>query len=230
MSLVEELFNIKTYVLHCKTLSSRKEHILGQFKKHNFSNFEFYEQFDADELSDNDIRKYYVCDAEAERKKCEIWHPGKAFHKLSLSEISLTIKHCEVYRKIADRSDDYCIIMEDDSLLTEDFSIKFSAMHEQAPSSYDFIFISSGCGLHAGPLEENKLIYPKAHPATRCTGAMVVKKEACKKLLDTMIPFHMVIDWELNYQLCLHNFNVYWAEPTIVEQGSESGFFKSALR
>tara|TARA_R110000868_G_scaffold45841_23_gene151867 strand:+ start:4598 stop:5269 length:672 start_codon:yes stop_codon:yes gene_type:complete len=223
MLLDEKLFNIKTYVLHCKTLSSRKEHMLFQFEKHNFSNFEFYEQFDADELSDNDIQKYYVCDAKHER------HRG-GFHKLSLPEISLTIKHYEVYRKIVDRSDDYCIVMEDDSLLSEDFSTKFFAMYEQAPPSYDFIFISSGCNLHIDPLEENKLIYPKSHPATRCTGAMVVKKEACKKLLDTMVPFHMVIDWELNHQLYLHNFNVYWAEPTIVEQGSESGFFKSALR
>ena len=224
------MFDIKTYVLHCKTLSSRKEHILSQFEKHNFSNFELYEQFDANELSDNDIRKYYTCDAEAERKKCELWHPGKAFHKLSLSEISLTIKHYEVYRKIADGSDNYCVVMEDDSILSEDFCAKFDTMHKQAPPSYDVIIISSGCGLHINQLEKDKLIYPKAHPATRCTGAMVIKKEACRKLMNTMIPFHMVIDWDLNYQLYLHNFNVYWAEPTIVEQGSESGFFKSALR
>jgi len=38
------------------------------------------------------------------------------------------------------------------------------------------------------------------------------------------------IDFELNYQMCSHQMNVYWWEPPIVKQGSQCGLFKTEIQ
>ena len=59
---------------------------------------------------------------------------------------------------------------------------------------------------------------------------MLALTSGLKKVLDTIIPFTFPIDFELNYQLSLHDMNVYWWEPPIVQQGSQCGLHRSAIQ
>ena len=45
-----------------------------------------------------------------------------------------------------------------------------------------------------------------------------------------VVPFVVTIDWELNYHLKRHDFVVYWLEPPLVSQGSDTGVHASSLR
>jgi hypothetical protein len=40
---------------------------------------------------------------------------------------------------------------------------------------------------------------------------------------------NLPIDWWLNVASRDNDFKVYWAEPTIVTQGSQNGLFKTSL-
>ena len=68
------------------------------------------------------------------------------------------------------------------------------------------------------------------HPASKGGDSYLLRKELAENISETMNTFVTISDWELSYQLKLHNANVYWWEPPLVAQGSELGLYKSTLR
>ena len=117
-------------------------------------------------------------------------------------------------------------------LLQNDFIEKLNSLLDETSAEWDLIFIGSGCELRISKdkIEKNKMVYKKEHPATKCTDSYLIKYSAVKKILDTIVPFTLPMDFELNYQLYLNNLNVYWRDPPIVKQGSQTGLYKSAIK
>ena len=68
------------------------------------------------------------------------------------------------------------------------------------------------------------------HPATNCLEAYIVKKSKVDLILDQLIPFNLIIDWELAHQFFIKNMNIYWSKKSIFQQGSKNNLFKSELR
>ena len=114
----------------------------------------------------------------------------------------------------------------------------------EIPEDWDIIFPGNGYGIS---LKDNgqlsipgKSVYLANHPASRCTEAIFVKKEAAKKLYEAMKPFTLAADWEYAWQFYNLGLNVYWFEPALITQASHAldlgtipnipEFFKSSLR
>ena len=110
------------------------------------------------------------------------------------------------------------------------------------PENWDMLFIGDGCKLH---IEKHivtpdiniykKCLYPTnwgGNGATRCTDSYLVNKKCANQLceyINTMShKIDINIDWWLNDVSRHYNFNVYWAEPTIVTQGTQNGKYKSS--
>jgi len=230
--------DIKTIILHCKTLPERKQNILAQMERHKFSNYSFYEEFDGNELTNTDIEKYHKrkqSDWNTVRQKLKIYetiHPEAIYtqRELNLPQISLTIKHGKVYELLAKESDEYFIIFEDDAILCDDFETRFYQYLSQTPNDWDIVYFGSGCNLKPKNTTPDKIVYKMEHPASRCTDSMLVKKTAVSQLAKTWFPFNFVCDWELGYQQFLHQHNVYWWEPPLVVQGSVCGLYPTTLR
>jgi hypothetical protein len=106
------------------------------------------------------------------------------------------------------------------------------------------LFIGDGCGLHIPfkELKNNCNIYKKTNyptqngglGATRCLDSYLISKKCAQKIVEKIkihnyIIFYPADHW-LNHVIKNNNFNVYWAEPTIVTQGSENKLYKSSLR
>lgn len=218
------MFDIKTYVLHCKRLCDRKNFMNLQLNNLQFTNVEFYEDFDAADLSIKDIQTYYQVNHEVEKSKYVKWFPYNATRVLTLPEISLTIKLYQVCKKIAEGNDEIALIFEDDSIIDNDFVSKFWEYYNETPD-FDVVFIASCCELRG-----TEKIYRKDHPASRGCGTILIKKKACADIVKTFLPFNLCSDWELNYHMSLHDHKVFWWEPPMVNQGSENGLFKSTLR
>ena len=51
--------DIKTYILHCKSLTDRHALMVHQINRHNFSNVIWYTDHDANEQIDTDISDVY---------------------------------------------------------------------------------------------------------------------------------------------------------------------------
>lgn len=225
------MINIKTYILHYKKLSERKNFIEKQFKKY-FSNYEYYEDFDKDELTDDLVQKCYNPDKDTQFKKLQLWSSQNhgSVRLLNPAEISVSIKHGKVIELISKREDEIAFIFEDDVVLCEDFETKFNEYFDKTPKDFDVVFIGSGANLKPHNVQQGKVVYKREHPASRCADSYLLSKKAATQINSTYFPFSICSDWELAYQMYAHNQTVYWWEPSLVLQGSEHGLFKSTLR
>ena len=212
---------MKIFVPHYFKLTDRKESIIRQFEKHGIKDYEFVECFNPETLTRQDIIR---------------------FNLVSVGQLSLALKHFYIYEQIAEKHE-RALIFEDDVILADDFSEKFEKYIKETPDDADMLFIGDGCNLH---IEKDKII-PSVHiykkcldptdwggdGATRTTDSYMITQK-CARTLTTYIngikdPITKHIDWWLNKAARDNNFIVYWAEPTIVTQGSQNGTFKRSI-
>lgn len=223
---------MKIFVLHYSKLTQRKEFILEQFERHGITNYEFIEKFDKDEITDDDCPEF-----------------GKNYVTHRRKELSLHLKHLYVYRLMEDNisgDDEDVLVFEDDVVLSPDFMNKLKEYMTQLPNDYDMLFIGDGCNLHIPKYMQapHQYIYKKClhetawggNGAARCTDSYVIHKRCAKKICDYVAnlkskiePTNGGVDWWLNDVARDLSLNVYWAEPTIVTQGSQNGLFSRSL-
>ena len=210
---------MKVFVVHYKKLEERKKNILEQFKKNNITDFEFIE-IDRDNLVDIDKSLFSVD------------YPTR--------EIAITSSHFEAYKKIAESYDE-ALILEDDIIMDENFSELFTKYLDQLPKTFDQLYIGDGCKLHIPQdmIKPNTNIYLKGllptswggQGSSRCTDSYVVNKKCAIKLCEYINKkkkeINIPIDFWINFANRDNNFEVFWAEPTIVTQGSQNGTFQS---
>ena len=194
-----------------------KKHILQQFEKHNITDYEFIE-IDRDELDKQNIDMFQ--------------------QNYSNSQIAILLSHFYAYKEVSEKYES-ALILEDDVLLSENFAVILNQYVNQLPEEYDMLFIGDGCNLHIEKYKiiPNQFIYEKClYPtnwggggATRCTDSYIVSKKCAKKLCEYITnlsyKINLPIDWWLNIASRDNNFKVYWAEPTIVTQGTQNGLF-----
>ena len=164
------------------------------------------------------------------------------FHKnYTNCQMSMSLKHFYAYKEISDKYDNG-LILEDDAILINNFTDILNKYMEQLPKNYDMLFIGDGCNLH---IEKNKLIpnqniyekclYPTrwgGNGASRCSDSYIISKicanKLCKYINNLNYKIELPIDWWINVAARDNNFKVYWAEPTIVTQGTQNGLFQTS--
>lgn len=215
----------KIIVLHYKPLVNRKTLFSAFLKQHDLE----CSWIDR-EPKKTDIKKLYKFSEEDWKNKTQ--PENVAPRKLRDSEISLLFKHYLALKKIVREKINTTLLLEDDVLFTDNFTEIFNKNLESTPEDWDYIFPGSGCDLRVpkAKLEEGKIAYLKNHPATKCTDSIIIKLDAAKKILKTFNSWTLPADWEYNYQLFKHDMNVYWWEPPVFVQGSQSGIYKSAIQ
>ena len=210
------------FVLHYSKLTDRKKSVLEQFEKNSITDYDFIEQYDKDELTDEQAALFTA-----------------GFEK---SKASLMLKHFDAYIKIINEYE-RALIFEDDILLCENFADIFANYTTQLPDDYDLVFIGDGCGDHIPPwrLEPETYFYERGvYPtfwggdgATRCSDSYIISKKCAVKLYEYIkqspCKIALPMDLWLNQVARDAELKVYWAEPTIVTQGSLKGRFSSSL-
>lgn len=211
---------MKVFVIHYKKLVDRKRYILEQFQKHNITDYEFVE-IDRDELHNHNIDMFE--------------------ENFSRSQIAISLSHFYAYKEISEKYEN-ALILEDDVILTENFTEILTRYMSQLPPNYDMLFIGNGCNLHieSHRITPDKYIYEKClfptswggNGITRCTDSYIVSKKCAVNLCNYIntLPYKITlgIDWWLNVAGRDNNFEVYWAEPTIVTQGTQTGLYNSS--
>jgi GR25 family glycosyltransferase involved in LPS biosynthesis len=216
---------MKIYVLHSSNLTKRKKHILEQFRIHNIYNFEFIEKYDITKITDDES---IIFDKDYKRTR-----------------MSLFLKHLYVYELIAkDNDEEPTLIFEDDVILSDDFNEIVKAYIKETPEDYDMLFIGSGYNLH---INKELLDAAAAHiyknPYTRATDSYIITNKCAKKLCEYIAAatatatatatannkITQPIDMWLNRAIIDNQLKIYWSEPTIVSQGSQTGLFELSL-
>ena len=213
---------MKIFVLHYSKLIDRKKYIIEQFQKQNITDYEFIEKFDKDEITSDESSLFAV--------------------NYKKSTMSLHLKHNYVYKLIADNYDN-ALIFEDDVILKSGFINTLNHYLTQLPQNYDMLFIGDALNLH---IEKHKItpnnnIYEKCREptkwggdgASKCTDSYIISQKCaqtlCHYINQLTSKITLSLDWWLNEAIRGNAFNVYWAEPTIVSQGSHTGKFLTSL-
>jgi len=205
---------MKIFVMHYSKLVERKKHIVEHFAKHGITEYEFIELYDKDSITDTERSIY----------------EGN-FHSALMS---LHLKHLHAYRQIADKYDT-ALIFEDDVILSDNFLTKLNLYLTQIPATFDMVYLGDACNQHipTNVQSPNTYIYRNENGYSRCTDSYIISKKSAKKIcsiLDTLQEkISAPIDHWLNQICSKNNFEVYWAEPTIVTQGSHNNTFRTSL-
>jgi len=198
------------YIVHYSPLIERKNYLLNKFKESNITNYTFYEKYNRNETSKEVMSQYFKLD------------------NLTPAQICITIAHIEIYKEIMEKGYERCLILEDDARLCDNFFDKLRVYYNAIPADFDLALINDGCKLHASTIHPSTIWY--LIPATRTCCAYIITRKCCSILIPSIIPFNYAIDAELNQQIIKHNLKVYWAEPTIVSDGSEHTYVASYTR
>lgn len=206
----------QVYLAHYLPLVDRKNSILKQI------------QFPIKWITDEPLDQCWTTDKESWEKKVIPYSP---YRQLTKSEISIAYKHIKIYKDIVEYNYKTSLIFEDDIIIENNFVSMFNMFLEKTPDDWDLIFIGSGCNLRVNPqyIIPGQIAYKIDHPASKCIDSYCIKYEAAKKILSTTLPFSLPYDFELNYQMKIHNMNIYWWEPPLVRQGSMCGIYPSTI-
>lgn len=155
---------------------------------------------------------------------------------LSNGEISLFINHVECLRKICSTyTEGLFLIFESDIFFHTNFITKIQEVIALGSTvDWDIINIGEGNGYDKphGHIKPHLAIYPEKR--NRCAEGILwtykgIRKflEYYDKTLDIDGPYDTKIDVFSEY---VGDFNIYWAHPALVYQGSIRNIYKSQLR
>jgi len=220
------------YVVHYTRLIERRQRLEGFFRNNDIkANYIF--NYDREALTEEIINDYYLFsqDAYEERVNSVYKERSSPFRPMSKAEISCTIKHYEAIKRLGNECSNHGLIFEDDVVFPFNFVSMFNSYPKQTPDDWDAIFMGSCCEMKIAPQNhgEKQVAFLKSHPATKCADAYLLRTNLAKKITQTMKPFVVISDWELACQLSQHDANVYWWEPALISQGTETGLFNTTL-
>lgn len=208
---------MKVFVIHYKKLVERKKHMLEQFRKYNITDYEFIE-IDRDEL---------------QNQTTSMFKEG-----YDTAQIAIALSHFYAFYQISNKYT-YALVLEDDAELSDNFIDKLNMYITQLPEDYDMLYIGDGCNLHIEPhlIEPNKYIYSKGLHETswgglgssRCTDSYLMSRTCALKLCNYInnlkYTIGVPVDIWINIAAIHTAMKVYWAEPTIVTQGTQNGMY-----
>lgn len=145
---------------------------------------------------------------------------------LSRNEISLMINFYEVVRDAVEHGYKYVLTFESDTYLRSDFRPKFDELWtDLSGKPWDFVSLGEGIGTRPADApysywSSTRAYTPPHWCVFRCTDSMLFRVSFLAKVVQTMIPFGSIIDWEMNFQLAGHKGVALWADPPLAEQGS----------
>uniref|UniRef100_A0A6C0JK75 Glycosyl transferase family 25 domain-containing protein n=1 Tax=viral metagenome TaxID=1070528 RepID=A0A6C0JK75_9ZZZZ len=213
---------MKIFVIHYAKLIERRKNMVMQLIT-NGLDAEFVTQYDRDQLSSEDKAKFVT--------------------KYKDDDIAISLSHLYCYKEIIKKYE-YALILEDDAVFNNNFKKILLDYICQLPEDWDMLFIGDGCHLHIPNdviCKSKGNIFKKCleptlwggDGATRCTDSYLISKKCAQKIIDCFLSDrHLMdhaIDWWLNNVSRHFQFNVYWAEPTIVTQGSMTIFSRSRI-
>ena len=211
---------LKIFVLHYSKLVDRKKYMIEQFTRQGIIDYEFIEKYDKDEITESESNLF-----DTNYKK---------------STMSLHLKHNYVYNLVAEKYEG-ALILEDDAILCNHFASILNLYMTQLPEDFDMLFIGNGCNLHIekNKLVPNKYIYEKClHPtswggdgASRCSDSYILSKKCANTLCEYIKhsnKINLPIDWWINVAARDNALKVYWAEPTLVTQGTQNGLYQTS--
>jgi len=217
---------MKIFVMHHPKLVERKKNVLKQLDSYGLK-AEFITNHNPEDFAaDQNIWNYIF-------QKFNLHIKPVNQGPMTLPKASLTMKHIEaLYQFVSNTNEDYALIFEDDIVLDDNFLEKLNKYIALLPKGWELFFIGEGCNIHIEKehIKENVNIYKRY--SSRCSDSYLITKSCAKKIIDDFNSRQLIYlhyDHYLTDIIKKYDFSTFWAEPTIVKQGSVTGLYKSSL-
>jgi hypothetical protein len=150
---------------------------------------------------------------------------------LSVSEVSLFLKHRFAWQQIADGPDEWALVAEDD-IVHFDYSLSYlMKIIDTLPTDSEYIDLAGGCGLfpRIGNRVVNKVFFEIEPGRDRTTCCALVRKSFVQRLLGNISSICIPVDWHLTHSFARFGTKVYWLDPPLFGHGSEMKIYKSSI-
>lgn len=208
MSFLDNIF-----IIHVSEgYEERREHIDRHLPEKGFHQYEYMLDGDIKDLTPEVLKKYFS-------------------NSHNLAEKSCAYKHIRVYEEMVARNIETALVFEDDAFLTSHALEQLKKVEKEMASERNYI-VNIEQSNRSVPLyykQKGKLCYIASH--TKRTGGYIIHLDVAKKFVQffesntTAMPsdaFQTNMRKELQY-------NTFWMDPPIVQQGSKDGTFESEL-
>lgn len=153
--------------------------------------------------------------------------------KLLPAEISCAMKHIGVWREFLASGYPYCLVFEDDVILSNSFSRKFNeGLAEFAdPDRNAVVYLGNGGNYYTAlwQLKKGRHLYPAPH--CRNTDSYLITRRVaearCAWFAANKIT--LPIDHQIDRIDAQNGVDVLWFERPIVEQGTQNGTFSTSI-
>jgi len=153
----------------------------------------------------------------------------------AISQQSLFLKHIEIFKKVQELDNNSeeknaVIVIEDDAVFKDNYEERLNEYLKKLPEKWDIIFLGDCCDIHASNITLNKYFYESK--GSRGTGFYILNINSAKRLLNIYNEMNQIdcpIDHWFNKIQSTNNLCYYFAEPTLAEQGSGNGLFKTSI-
>lgn len=205
----------RIYVINVRSFEDRRRHVLGELGRFGLT-CEFVHEWDAADLTD-EIDARYFRDA-----------------SLSPAQRSCALKHVSALRRIAERRENAALVLEDDVVLAPDFvdGVKAALAEWPRHPRPSVLFIGAGGNFYTprSALRPGQRLYigrrgrfadsyilGHLEAATRLAA---IERDGIAQPIDNAFE---AIDRQ-------NGIAMLWLEPPVVEQGSKTGLFRTALQ
>ena len=202
------------FVLNVKKFTQRRLFMEQQLEKFSL-HAEFILNYDSEDLSDDLIAQYFTG------------------NKLSKAQMSCAMKHVFALKKIALNKSQFNLVLEDDAIFANDFSLGLSHVTQQIDQfpGNKVIYIGSGGNFFIPQSQRIEGQYLYIGPRGRFADSYIIDSKTAQKRLD-WIDLHKIsepIDNQFELIDKALGIKIIWLEDPIVEQGSKNGLFDSQL-
>ena len=181
-------------------------------------------------------RKKYIQEKEIEYGfKCEFietHQPGVDMFTnnttLNDANLSLNLKHFDIYKKMVNDNVEFSFIIEDDLIIDRNLNLFFNDILKES-EGFDIIFFGGTYNMVVNGAVTHKIVY-EGYDTTRCTHGYYITKECAKQIISNCdINFTLPIDHTLNMLIKKLNLKCGWTYPHLLQKTVE-GLEGSTLR
>lgn len=208
---------MKVYIVHKKELNNRLATILYYLMKCDFIDCVEIVTAETSDLNFTTIQE-----------KAKFIPQDFPMKDCSVKEKSVYHKHYEVMKKISKETSP-CMVLEDDLYFDPKELDRLVKETKEIAFDYDFIFFGTGCNLsiYGTGFVENKNRFK-----SKCADSFIVTPDAAFSFVEDVKKegAHLPVDWDMNYRFLKLETKVFWYEPGVVFQGSQTGVYKSEIQ
>lgn len=226
---------MKTFICHYPKLKDRINYLLPALKEVGFDDVITVNGLSRDQITD-EHRKFFANDLNLSNERKQKYkmdkptNPGYDIFSDWLKPILANfLTHIEIWKQIIESKEKYCLVLEDDARILDNFKYRWNQVLSQIPEDLDIAYLHEGCGFTVEKdiginTHPDQIFYKCPQQWSRTCCSYIISKNFAIKLLEDLYPILMSIDHELNYLQRKLNANVYWTSPALFFEGSSTNY------